>query len=79
MYVAAGIFSMQIVLDAERYAIGGGISARPEVTEKINAAYKKIARTQPDLTVPEIVPCRFRGGANQIGALMFFFEQKGRG
>ena len=78
MFVAAGIFSLQIALDVERCAIGGGISVRPEVTEQINIAYDKIAKTQPDMTRPEIVPCHFQNGANQVGALMFYFEQKGR-
>ena len=35
---AAGIYSLQAVLDLQRIAIGGGISARPEVTRVIREA-----------------------------------------
>lgn len=77
--VAAGIFSLQVALDVERFAVGGGISVRPEITQGIKKAYSAIAKTQPDLTAdltdPEIVTCEFRNGANQIGALMYFLDR----
>ena len=74
--VAVGIFSLQFALDAQRYAIGGGISSRAEVTEKIRLAYEHIHNALGGFTLPEIVPCRYRNGANQIGALMFHLEKE---
>ena len=40
---AAGICSLQSVLDLKRYAIGGGISARPETTQIISGVSKLFA------------------------------------
>lgn len=74
--VAAGIFSLQFALDAQRYAIGGGISSRVEVTDKIRLAYERIHKALGGFTLPEIVPCRYKNGANQIGALMFHLEKE---
>ena len=71
---AAGIFSLQSVLDLERIAIGGGISARPETTElvrdAVNALFDPAAGFLP-FGKPEVVTCKFGNEANLIGALAF--------
>ena len=41
-WAASGIVNMQSVLDLQRYAIGGGISARPEATELIAQGVDRI-------------------------------------
>ena len=73
---AAGIYAVQSVLDLERYAIGGGISARPEVTDiiraKLDAIYESIHFTA--FGKPEIVRCRYGNDANLIGALRFLLD-----
>ena len=70
---AAGIYAIQSMLDLERYAIGGGISARPEVTDiiraKLDDIYGAIAFTA--FGKPEIVRCQYGNDANLIGALRF--------
>ena len=70
---AAGIYAIQSVLDLGRYAIGGGISARPEVVgsirRKVDDLYTAIPYTA--FGKPEIVPCRYGNDANLIGALRF--------
>jgi len=79
----AGIFTIQSILDVERIAIGGGISARPEVTETIRQAveqrFAEVPKAQPFLPPPfgkpEIVPCRFGNDANLIGALSFHLQR----
>lgn len=72
--MAAGILSLQCVLDLPRYAIGGGISARPVVTdivrEKLNAFYDLHPKGIP-FSRPEVVTCKFGNEANIIGALAF--------
>ena len=73
--VAAGICSIQSVLDAEKFAIGGGISARPEVTDEIRKAVNVIIMERAPFCRPEIVTCHFGNEANQIGALMFYLER----
>jgi hypothetical protein len=75
---AAGIMSLQATLDLQRYAIGGGISARPETTEIIRKAfddlYDPLAAFLP-YGKPEIVTCKFGNEANLIGALAFHLER----
>ena len=71
---AAGICSLQSVLDLKRYAIGGGISARPETTQIISDAVDALFDPHLDFLPygkPEIVTCTFGNEANLIGALAF--------
>ena len=75
---AAGIASLQSVLDLERYAIGGGISARPETTQIIKGAVDALFDPYVDFLPygkPEIVTCKFGNEANLIGALAFHLQQ----
>ena len=74
---AAGILSLQSVLDLQRYAIGGGISARPEATSVIAAEVDRIFDAKPFLpfSKPEVVTCQFGNEANLIGALAFHLGQ----
>jgi predicted NBD/HSP70 family sugar kinase len=75
---AAGICSLQSVLDLERYAIGGGISARPETTQIIKDAVDALFDPYIDFLPygkPEIVTCKFGNEANLIGALAFHLRQ----
>ena len=74
---AAGIASLQSVLDVERYAIGGGISARPETTQIIKDAVDALFDPYVDFLPygkPEIVTCKFGNEANLIGALAFHLQ-----
>lgn len=77
---AAGIYAVQSVLDLERYAIGGGISARPEVAgiirTKLDGIYQAIPFTA--FGKPAIVRCRYGNDANLIGALRFLLEKEER-
>ena len=75
---AAGICSLQSVLDLPRYAIGGGISARPETTQIIKDAVDALFDPYLDFLPygkPEIVTCKFGNEANLIGALAFHLKQ----
>lgn len=75
---AVGILSLQSVLDLERYAIGGGISARPETTQiirdAVDALFEKSGGFLP-FGKPEIVTCTFGNEANLIGALAFHLRR----
>ena len=73
LWAAAGIINLQAVLDLPRYAIGGGISARPEATTFIANAVDEIFANRRGLPFsrPEIVTCKFGNEANLIGALAF--------
>lgn len=76
--MAAGIFSIQSVVDVERFAIGGGISARPEVTAIVRGAVDELWATHgwAPLSKPEVVTCRFGNEANLIGALAFHLNAR---
>ena len=73
---AAGIYAVQSVLDLETYAIGGGISARPEVTGIIRAKLDEIYAAVPFTAFgkPAIVRCKYGNDANLIGALRFLLH-----
>jgi predicted NBD/HSP70 family sugar kinase len=73
------IFTIQAVLDLDRYAIGGGISARKEVTDAIrNAVEQRFSQSAiVPFQKPEIVTCVYRNDANLIGALRFLQERIG--
>ncbi|MBR2684627.1 MAG: ROK family protein [Erysipelotrichaceae bacterium] len=73
---AVGIFSLQSVLDLERYAIGGGISARMEITDKIREKVDELFEKNPGAPFgkPEIVRCKYGNDANMIGALKFYLN-----
>lgn len=76
-YAAAGIYSIQAVVDVQRFAIGGGISARPEVTAKIRDCVDCQFAAVPFSAFgkPEIVQCRYGNHANLIGALWFHLQR----
>lgn len=73
--VAVQIYNLNILLDLEKVAIGGGISKQPILIEKIRAAYDTLIATHPfgpmgaTLPRPEIVACQFSSEANQVGAM----------
>lgn len=77
VWASSGIVSLQAVLDLERYAIGGGISARPVATTLIRDAVDRLFEMHPYLpfSKPEIVTCTFGNEANLIGALAFHLEK----
>ncbi len=79
MWAASGIVNIQAVLDLERYAIGGGISARPEATTLIAREVDHIFSLHEHLpfSKPQIVTCKFGNEANLIGALAFHLDAQG--
>ena len=77
--IATIIMNIQSVVDLERIAIGGGISAQPILIEEINEQYHKTLTTTPllssMLTPVEIVPCHFRNEAGLLGALYQLLQE----
>ncbi|MDO5135378.1 MAG: ROK family protein [Eubacteriales bacterium] len=71
--IAVQIFNLQMALDPERFAIGGGISAQPLFIEYIKNNLKTLYAECP-YHVPhaEVVSCKFQNDANLIGALQCF-------
>ena len=75
--VAVGILSLQNVLDVEKVAIGGGISAAEALLPAIQAELDWLFErcTVMPTVKPELVRCRYGNDANLIVALKLFFEQ----
>lgn len=71
--IAQLILNIQAVIDGEKIAIGGGVSAQPLLFVYLNRAYDELIHKQPiiaqTLTRPEIVPAVYRNDANMVGAL----------
>ncbi|MGM9905802.1 ROK family protein [Lactobacillus sp.] len=67
------ILNIQTIIDGDRVAIGGGVSAQPLLLDRIKAAYERLTKSPAiigeTLTKPEIVAAKFRNDANLLGAL----------
>lgn len=67
--IALQIFNIQVLLDVERIAVGGGISAQPLLMEFINKNLDKVfAFGDHPVHRPEVVACKYRNDANLLGA-----------
>ena len=71
--IATVILNIQTIVDLEKYAIGGGISAQPILITGINNAYQELVKENTIidemLTKPAIVSAKFKNNANLFGAL----------
>lgn len=78
--LANGLFSLQLVLDVQKVAIGGGISKQSLLIETLNKKLKEVwnkALPHPAV-MPEVVSCKFGNDANLIGALYhYLYEVEG--
>ncbi|MBR1566575.1 MAG: ROK family protein [Oscillospiraceae bacterium] len=75
--VAVQIFNIQTLLDPDRFAIGGGISAQPLFLEAIRRNLKKLYGVcLYDIPQAEVVACNFQNDANLYGALHCFLQNK---
>ena len=71
--IAVQFFNFQTLLDLERIAIGGGISAQPRFVEAVRTCLDEMYAVSPYYTPrPEIVRCQFGSDANLIGALQYW-------
>jgi predicted NBD/HSP70 family sugar kinase len=73
--VAVQIFNLMTVLDVERFAIGGGISAQPIFVEYIKRHLEQMYAASPYF-VPhaEVVACKYGNDANLVGALQYYLQ-----
>ena len=75
--IAEKIFDMQLILDVEKFAIGGGISSQKIFIDSINDNLKKVYAESPiEFKRVEVVPCKFLNDANLIGALVNYLQDK---
>lgn len=75
--LAVEIFNLQTIIDPQRIAIGGGISARPIFLDCLKNALTKLYEACPyPIPRAELVACKFQKDANLIGALQCFLNSK---
>lgn len=75
--IARQILQIQVVVDCDRFVIGGGISAEPLFIEYIRDSLKELTEKNPDYPVqPEVEVCRYRNDANLLGAYYHFHQQQ---
>lgn len=75
--IAVKIFTLQTIIDLDKVAIGGGISAEPLFIEMIQKQLHRLHEVSM-YYVPEVKidVCKFKNDANLIGALQFALKQK---
>ncbi len=76
--VVCGIMSLQLILDLQRYSIGGGISKQPVLLETINRKLDELFESMKGRTPasrPSVVACEFGNDANMIGALYHYLYE----
>ena len=65
--VAIKIFNLQMLFDPERFALGGGISARQSFIDAVQDKLDEICAVSFDyLPRPQIVACKYRNDANSL-------------
>lgn len=68
--LAHQIMNLQVIIDPERFVIGGGISCQPVLFEELSRSVQVITDTfAGHMPVPEIMPCKYFNDSNLIGAL----------
>ena len=74
--LAMQIFNLQTILDPERFAIGGGISARAELIDAVRKQLDILYDACP-YRIPraEVVTSKFQNDANLVGALQTFLDK----
>ena len=75
--IGVQLFNINCMVDVEKIAIGGGISAQPLLIRKINEQFTELYSDFPyPLYQPPVVACRFLNDANMIGAYYQFTRWK---
>ena len=81
--LAVQIYNLNIYLDLDIIAVGGGISQQPLLHEYLQKSLDELIEKiplkviSPYVPVPKLTNCRFYNDANLIGALYHFMDLKG--
>lgn len=75
-YLARGIFNLQYSYDPELILIGGGVSSKPDLIEKLEEEFDKIVDVVKIAPFkPMIKTCEFKNDANLIGAVYNYMQK----
>lgn len=76
--LAQQIMNLQVIINPERFVVGGGISCQPVLFEELSKSVQVISDTFfGNVPVPDIMPCRFFNDSNLIGALYAHLTRRG--
>lgn len=81
-HLAVQIYNLNILLDLDIIAVGGGISQQPLLFEYLESSLKDFLKKVPLRSIspyipePRITNCKFYNDANLIGALYHFMNSK---
>ncbi|SFM21848.1 ROK family protein [Salibacterium qingdaonense] len=76
-FLALGLYNLQYIYDPELILLGGGVSAREELVQRINEKLDGLMREAPVGTIrPTLDVCHFRQHANLLGAVYRFIQNK---
>ena len=67
-------YNIQVCLDVDKIAIGGGISEQPILIDMINAELDEIYKFSGPSVRPQIVRCKYGNDANLIGAVKSYID-----
>ena len=69
------LFTLQMVLDPQRFVIGGGISADDLFIQRMQEKYEEIYQMFGiNVQHADIVACRFHNTSNLMGALVNYYR-----
>ncbi|WP_405306878.1 ROK family protein [Methanobrevibacter sp.] len=76
--IAAGIVTIQAVLDVEKFCIGGGISAQDVLIAEIKDSVHEFfeAKSSETINEPEVERCRFKNASGCVGAIYNFLTME---
>lgn len=75
--LAVQILNLHVIINPERFVIGGGISEQELFISLLNQEISKLMNNYPyPLAIPEIVACDYHNDANLLGALYHFLERQ---
>ena len=76
--LAQQIMNLQVVINPERFVVGGGISCQPVLFEELSKSVQVITDTfLGHVPAPDIMPCKFFNDSNLIGALYAHLTRRG--
>jgi predicted NBD/HSP70 family sugar kinase len=75
-YLAVGIFNLAYIIDPEKILIGGAISQRQELIQRINDVLATMRGDFASLDL-SVESCAYENDSNLIGALFHYMQQTG--
>lgn len=76
-YLAKGIFNLQYSFDPEMILLGGGVSNKLDLLDKLDEQFDVMLERVPLADFkPDVELCRFKSDANLIGAVYNFLQKR---